>query len=365
MTRLTPPDDALIACLHRAALDPAGWLDFALELERRMGGAKASIHGVAQLQDAPFLSVAGSFDPASAQSYLAHFHRINPFMPLSAAIPNGRARVSPMDLPDDALRRTEFYNDWLRPQEDLAIAVALKSRSHAGRSLVVSLNIRRRDGDRAALRAQRLLDRLEPHLFHAFQVSEVVSALSLGAEADGGGLMMVDDALSLIWADKGVLSQEGAVFRLDPFRRVVFRDGTARDWARAVCGGGSRAASLAPDIRAADGWHVRLTRPRGGAFPSLFFGGHPLARPRVLFLLSRPRPERSAQMLLQSRFGLTAAEAGIAEAVAQGRTTAEIAAARQVSLHTVRNQVRAVLDKTGARHRVDVARILARLRDAP
>ncbi|WP_207102434.1 helix-turn-helix transcriptional regulator [Paracoccus shandongensis] len=357
------PEDPLIAHLHRAALDRGGWHDFVLALEQRFGGAKASIHGAAGSSDAPFLSVAGSFDPAFAQSYLAYYHRINPFMPLSAALPQGGARVSPMDLPEEALRRTEFYNDWLRPQDDLSIAVAVKSRSHGNRSLVLSLNIRRRDGDRAALRAQHLLDRLEPHLSHAFQVAEIVSALSLQsgqAGAGDGGLMMVDDGLSLVWADAGAALQEGRVFRLDPFNRLMFLNGAVQDWARAACRTSGGAKPLARAVQAADGWQVRLVLPGDGpGLPSPFFGGHCFARPRILFVLSRLVEVPSRLLHLQSRFGLTPAEAEVAAAIAQGLTTAEIALARQASLHTVRNQIRSVLAKMDARHRIDVARILA------
>ena len=42
--------------------------------------------------------------------------------------------------------------DWLRPQDDLSLAVALKSRPYHDRTVVLSLNIRRRDGDQVALR---------------------------------------------------------------------------------------------------------------------------------------------------------------------------------------------------------------------
>ena len=366
MPRSAPPDYLLMTHLHRAAIDPAGWQEFVLVLERQVG-AKASIHGVSTLSDAPFVAVSGSFDPDFIQSYLAHFHRINPFMPLSAAIPHGRARVSPMDLPEEILRRTEFYNDWLRPQEDLSIAVAVKSRPHGNRSLVLSLNIRRRDGDRVALRAQRLLDRLEPHLSHAFQVSEIISALSVNRrqvdEADGsvGGLLMVDDRLSLIWADPGAMTQAGAVFRLDPFHTLVFRDDAVQDWAKAVCRTCDGSKGHAPVMQTADGWQIRFLRPdENSGLPSPFFGGYCFARPRILLVLSR-RQQPPLSALVQSRFRLTRAEAEIAVAIAQGMTTDEIAVARHVSRHTVRNQIRSVLDKMAARRRIDVARTLARM----
>lgn len=95
--------------------------------------------------------------------------------------------------------------------------------------------------------------------------------------------------------------------------------------------------------------------------PSPFFFGHPFARPQSLLVLSRRAPTASPQDVLRARFGLTLAEAEIAVAVAKGLTTAEIAAMRQASPHTVRNQIRSVLDKMGARHRIDVARTLAEL----
>lgn len=188
----------------------------------------------------------------------------------------------------------------------------------------------------------------------------MISVLSLGAGRDPGGLIMVDDSLTLVWADDGAIAQEGGVFRLDPFRRLIFQDRAVQDWARILCRGGDGAGRLAPAIRAEDGWQIRAARAQDGRYPSPLFAAHRPAGPWILFLLSR-RPQPSAPDLLRFRFGLTPAESHIAAAIAQGMTTAEIAAARQASLHTVRNQIRSVLDKMDARHRIDVARALAQM----
>jgi DNA-binding CsgD family transcriptional regulator len=63
--------------------------------------------------------------------------------------------------------------------------------------------------------------------------------------------------------------------------------------------------------------------------------------------------------LVEVLFDLSAAEAAVARALAQGRTPAEIAAARGVSLTTVRSQIRAILVKTGRARQSDLTALLA------
>jgi DNA-binding CsgD family transcriptional regulator len=60
--------------------------------------------------------------------------------------------------------------------------------------------------------------------------------------------------------------------------------------------------------------------------------------------------------------GLTAAEAQIALGLADGQTLSEIAEARRASVHTVRNQVKSALSKTGARRQADLVALVERLR---
>ncbi|WP_270936320.1 LuxR C-terminal-related transcriptional regulator, partial [Falsiroseomonas oryzae] len=65
--------------------------------------------------------------------------------------------------------------------------------------------------------------------------------------------------------------------------------------------------------------------------------------------------------LLRELFGLTAAEAEVARALAGGATKAEVAGARGLRETTVRTQVRSVLAKTGAANLRDLERMLAGL----
>jgi DNA-binding CsgD family transcriptional regulator len=82
----------------------------------------------------------------------------------------------------------------------------------------------------------------------------------------------------------------------------------------------------------------------------------------ALVLISDPAdgPALTAQTL-QQLFALTVAEAGVALALAAGHTAEDIAAARRVSLPTVRTQIRQILEKTEAQHLRDLVRLLASL----
>lgn len=67
-----------------------------------------------------------------------------------------------------------------------------------------------------------------------------------------------------------------------------------------------------------------------------------------------------AQMLRES-FGLTTAEARLAVLLAHGLTLAEAAERVGVSIHTVRNQLRAVFDKLGLNRQSELVRALTQL----
>ena len=67
----------------------------------------------------------------------------------------------------------------------------------------------------------------------------------------------------------------------------------------------------------------------------------------------------------QSMFGLSVAEAAVAVALLGGRTAEDVARLRQVSLDTIRSQIRTVLRKSEAANLRDFERIGAMLGSMP
>lgn len=372
----------LIAALHRAALEPAAWRDVLLALERALSGARISVTGMDRGAGSVFTTVTGGFDPAFGQQYRDHYHALNPFAAALARVDRPGTRISAMDLPDQDLWRTEFYNDWMRPQDDLASGVGLISGAHGLRSLFLAVNLPRRARATLERPALTLLHALEPHVTHAFRVGETVAELAARPagrmQPDGpqvGGVLITDASRMLIWADPGAMRWHGILFRLDRAGRLVFPQPAAQRWAQNLTPSALPGGAAPPDCRITVGdqiWRLRALpqlcdRVLSPLFPGGFLHGACPDR-QLAFVLSRQQADKAApeldadmaRMRLIERYRLSPAEAEVALLIAQGRATAQIAQARQVSVHTVRNQVRAVLDKMQARHRGDITRLALR-----
>lgn len=118
---------------------------------------------------------------------------------------------------------------------------------------------------------------------------------------------------------------------------------------------------------------LRLERGRGASpvyglaspptlWPALLrgLGASDLAGAACLMFPSADQENRLSS-LLRGSFGLTDAEAGLAQRLSDGQTLLEIAAELQVSPHTVRNHLRAVFDKMGVKRQGDLIRALSQL----
>jgi DNA-binding CsgD family transcriptional regulator len=104
-----------------------------------------------------------------------------------------------------------------------------------------------------------------------------------------------------------------------------------------------------------------VTRGGAGGMPRITRRTRPPLAVLVAPLPTGLRPVAAVAPALQQLFALTVAEADVALALAAGRRSEDIAAARAVSLPTVRTQIRQILEKTGARHLRDLMRLLAGL----
>lgn len=366
----------LLAALHRAALHPSGWQDFIVALEIALPGVGVSLFGLDGNKGRVIYVTTGSgIDPAGLKLFADYYHAINPFASFLANVPPGTTRQSVADVPDEKLEQTEFYNDWMRHQDHLIGGVALRTRPHQGRSLVVGVNVRRGGREETNRKAQALLRWLEPHVSHAFHVSEVIAELNSHHLLAGSGSLMMSHGgtiicernLTVIWADSRLMDNSVGVLWIDLLGRLRFVDPETQHWAANLVPG--RMSLRLPRERQIGVWTIRaldgqVTTCASPAFPGAFRGaGWP--EQQLVFVISRNAPVPSRERHLMVNFQLSAAEAAIAVLIADGHTTAEIADARQASLHTVRNQIRAVLQKMDAHDRGAIIREVMALERAP
>jgi DNA-binding CsgD family transcriptional regulator len=133
----------------------------------------------------------------------------------------------------------------------------------------------------------------------------------------------------------------------------------------------AQALAVAAGTGDALGEPLRLTRP-SGALPLLvlpvplpppaFELWNLLAPARVLVLIVDPAAQSDGKgFAIQSAFGLTAAEARVAELIGSGLSGPQAAATLGVSPATVKTHLRRCFEKTGVHSQVSLARMLAAL----
>ncbi|MFT5434710.1 MAG: DNA-binding CsgD family transcriptional regulator [Myxococcota bacterium] len=107
---------------------------------------------------------------------------------------------------------------------------------------------------------------------------------------------------------------------------------------------------------------VCLPRPSGRHCYQLVLGGetHELNGRMIMYLTDPAGDMPDITQSLCRLWGLSAAEATVAALVVEGQDLNQIAAARGVSVLTVRHQMRRIFDKTGARRQVDLVRLILR-----
>ena len=108
---------ALIASIYEAAgADFRCWAE-ALRLMGQVYHAPAVALGATGPRVEDVWTVAPQTDPVYNERYVSHFHRVNPIWRLALAAPLGTALTDSMMMPKHELTRTEFFNDFLEPQE--------------------------------------------------------------------------------------------------------------------------------------------------------------------------------------------------------------------------------------------------------
>jgi DNA-binding CsgD family transcriptional regulator len=363
--------------LYAAAVEPELWASTIAAFADLVGGSSAWLSRLSVV-DGSGEAITARIDPEMPDLYRRRYARLNPFS--NVADPRSyMARWRPGVVTDAAwldegdLRRTEYYNDFMRPQ-DVQGCMIVRLRAD---DLEVSALTINRPHRRAAFsgEALALAERLRPHLARACDLAarlagadlnspETQAALDHNAHAvmildDTGRLRRMNPAAERLTTPAGGFSLEAGRLRVrDPraalrFDALLGAAGT-RDPARRQGGGLSlRVGEARPPLS--------VTVAPVPASPLPVFGG----RPSILVCVSDPDAAAPvSEDRLAALLGLTRAEARAALAAGSGETARQVAARLGVSFHTVRRQMQSAIEKTGVRSKAELAAMVSRLRAA-
>jgi DNA-binding CsgD family transcriptional regulator len=259
-------------------------------------------------------------------------------------------------------RSDTLYNEFFRPHDGEYASFGILQREGSVSTVLNLLHHRRQgpldDGDRQAFR------RVMPAFLRAFQQQAIL---------EGEAAKVAAGALDAVNAAAVLCDLDGCVHAVTARAESILRRGdilTVRrncvgshdpDSAVLLAAAVHSAVRMRPPpqtstfvVRAKNGAPVRIdVAPLPGG------RGAATVRPLAMVHIHVPMPTVRLDIALVAKaFGLTQAEAEVAEGLCNGLPSLEIASSRGVAAETVHSQVKAVLAKTGARTRGEIPKLL-------
>ena len=365
----------LTTLMFSAALDPSRWIDFLDRLRCISGGVRTHLFGHDRETEHSLGLLASGYEDSFVESYNAYYGTMNAWAPSFSRHPTGTILPSEHMCPTDHLTKTEFYHDWIKPQEDILGGGGSVLFNENKRSFLFGGNIRRRDVDRLYDDWMELVALLTPNLQFAFEINRALAGKSVerlalvGETTTRTAVVVINAHRVILYANQSALGllQDGAVVREDSRHRLDFADSTpARLFARAVHSIGRSDLFFTSEFRATDACQRNAYTCRTARMKSDRYGDLRYAlmvgrdEPSLVLTLTPEVPKRDIERLLTERFSMTPNEAKVAARLSRGSTIAQIAEERAVSVHTVRNQLKSAMAKLGVHRQADLVREVLR-----
>ncbi|MCR9137472.1 MAG: helix-turn-helix transcriptional regulator [Alphaproteobacteria bacterium] len=350
-----PPE--VLSHLYAASLDHSRWQDFCDSLNR-VADTPILMFGHNLKINSGLGIIAGGLDPVELDRYQSHFAVLNPWMHMNAIMPMGTVGTSDQALQREELFKTEFYNDWLRHQENVVAGPFMMC--HRGKETFVGMAAacRARGVDETLPKTVNLFTALAPHMARSISLSSV---LADGGQASFGhfqkspfGIIVLcrSGRAAMVNAAAEAFMARSQTFSIDWRDRLVGKDEEVQAFvAAAHCSmaqnaGGDLPRPLRLEVAGLGQCvlhaHI-IPSDNGCVFPASAWLDPIVGLVVVAGAAGSSRGGEFGQ--LAELFGATPAEVRLAEAIMAGQSAYEYADARQLSRHTVRNQMSALLQK--------------------
>jgi DNA-binding NarL/FixJ family response regulator len=383
---------ALTERIYDAATGSTPWASVGQGLMTLVRARTASLMVGDSMTGEADLLYCADIPPDAVAEYRAHYRSVDLWTNRAAAAmvrdgPGVRPRVwtSGHMVPDAEFLCSEFYVDFGRRFGLRYVVGTVLPLGAAGQ---MPIGLHRPEG--AAPFAEtdgQLLECLLPHLQRALQLRHHLAAASSSAlpslaalDALSVGVLVVNDELRVLVANTAAEAMAAAGSALKLLRAV--RSTTAGQTVVAAthhtdhlaltalvratalggsCGGAIRLRDSGSNTALA---LLVAPLPRRLCDASSGRAGRIAGQALILLRDLKVSPVLPPSEILRTLFSLTQAEAEVARALLGGTTKQDVAAMRGLQVSTVRTQVRAILDKTGATNLRDLERLLASLQGA-
>jgi DNA-binding CsgD family transcriptional regulator len=363
----------LLSLVYATATDRSKWQEFCDALSS-FNSAPIMMFGHNIGTDESLGIIGGGLDPAQLVRYHQHFAVQNPWMHMNVAMPVGTVGVSDQALPRHDLFKTEFYNDWLQPQEDIVAGPAVICHRSTDRIVAMAGPCRARKVDKTLPHTVALFQSLVPHLARSIKIA---SALSNSSSTSFSHLDASSSAIIIVQQNGqiGFINKSAEYFISNTqsiYANHVDKLTSGNEQLLAFL----NIATVAMQNNDFDSLPepVSLKDHKTGScvihahiFPSEIdqkfpctAWSNPVAGAFVItgrFGIGRADDYSKIARSL----GATPAEALLAQGLLDGQSLYDYAELNSVSRHTVRNQMRALLHKTETANQMEFVRMMCRL----
>jgi len=347
--------DRLIGRIYEAAQEPELWPETVAAIAETTGCR----NGVLYEYDIPsrhsnFLA-AHEIDPRFVHNYEDYVGTIDPWNHRVLGWPVGVVAPTYALIGDNDLRRTDFYQDHLRPERIFYGIGGVVFRT-SERMAVFGVQCDYADG-RFSTETHEMIATLMPHLSRAYQMHAALRDAQLHSDT-------LVEALHLLRQPVMIVDRKGALIFANHAAEELLARGDGLRFAAGHIVAAHRAdqSALTALLRGAGG--VKLDRMdvklrRAGGRRPVSVEAIPLSAgsDRVALLIATSRERAVPVEDLIQRFGTTSAEARLWSGLAGGATLGEIAERSGVSVNTLRVQLAALFRKLGVHRQADLVRL--------
>jgi DNA-binding CsgD family transcriptional regulator/PAS domain-containing protein len=350
----------LIDAIYAAGTGARSWHDVVTEVARAFGEQGGILYEFdARLRQSQVLG-STPVDTAMIAQYEQYYGSIDTLHHRVVREPTLEINATHNLIRDSDLERSEFYSDYFR-HLDFFYAMGSIVRRHAGRTTVFGVQRSRRRGHFDA-REFKTMEMLTRHVDRSLRIADLLRSVGKPASsAAGKGLVLLDAGGNVLFANEPALRLLGLA-QITIEARQLRASGTTGNRLDLMLEGLRQAAAAARvpadalDIELESG--ARLSLLATGQSNAAAVAGSERFISLAVELHDRPT-SRAAE--LRRRYRLTAAEAALAIAVADGQTLRDIAEAGRLSVNTLRVQLQSVFAKTGCHRQSELVRLVLRL----
>jgi len=362
----------LLETVYDSATDPDHWEVFLRELAHAINGKSGLLRVIDEQASARRTNFHYNLDPELQELHRRHYVTCDVFVDALRDKPAGFITTTEGLVERRELETTEFFNDYLLPQDTHHICGGLAMRN-AGCTIMFGVQRDARTGAFASDDAD-FIRLFVPHIQRAVRLGHLFDLAHHQLET----------------AEQALESLAVGILLLDENERLLHANTRAEDLLRRECGLRIHDGRLCV-MQEADEQGLRdmlaVTRNRtrheaapvpesmlltpGPTDPQLLIVSCPVKRHLPHF--HGPWPEVSAAVfvsnladagllnhdVLMQLYGLTTTEAQLACALSRGHDLADLARDWEVSRETLRTHLKRVLHKTGTSRQADLVRLLA------